>query len=570
MKKEKVVMLTLLIVVSSIAVLFIDIEYCTGTLNRFRSYEELKEFIKYRRPKFESPQYPSSLNSYGLSELKTLDEGGYSRTNIQVEGVDEADIVKTDGEYIYVISDQKVVIVKAYPAEEAAVLSKIIVNGTLKQIFINKKRLVVFYENHSRSEIKTFIDVYDISDRENPEVKREISFDGRYFSSRMIGDYVYVVVKKAAQLVKDEVVLPEMQSEGVTKVMCASEIYYSDIPHCGYVFTTIVAVNVCEDEQEPSCETILSGYTTNVYVSLENVYLVVGYSGKTLLHRIHVENDEISYVADGQVPGTVLNQFSMDEHDGYFRVATTLHRKNNVYVLNMDLEIVGRLEDIAPGETIHSARFMGNMCYLVTFQKIDPFFVIDLSDPYKPEILGELKITGYSDYLHLYDENHVIGVGKETIPEEAWFSWHQGVKISLFDVTNMFDPKEIAKYEIGDRGSDSPVLRDHKAFLFDREKNLLVIPVSVTKMNESGAPLYIYGKTVYQGAYVFTISLTLEEKIVLRGRITHIENGEVNDASFHIIRTLYIGEVLYTISNSKLKMNSLSDLTEINELNLNE
>jgi len=570
MKREKVVMLTLLIVVSSIAVLCTDIEYCTGTLNRFRSYEELKEFIKYRRPKFESSQYPSSLNSYGLSELKTLDEGGYSRTNIQVEGVDEADIVKTDGEYIYVISDQKVVIVKAYPAEEAAVLSKIIVNGTLKQIFINKKRLVVFYENHSRSEIKTFIDVYDISDRENPEVKRDISFDGRYFSSRMIGDYVYVVVKKGAQLVKDEVVLPEMQSGGVTKLMCATEIYYSDIPHYEYVFTTIVAVNICEDEQEPSCETILSGYTTNVYVSLENVYLAVGYSGKTVLHRIHVENDEISYVADGQVPGTVLNQFSMDEHDGYFRVATTLHRKNNVYVLNMDLEIVGRLEDIAPGETIHSARFMGNMCYLVTFQKIDPFFVIDLSDPYKPEILGELKITGYSDYLHLYDENHVIGVGKETIPEEAWFSWHQGVKISLFDVTNMFDPKEIAKYEIGDRGSDSPVLRDHKAFLFDREKNLLVIPVSVTKMNESGAPPYIYGKTVYQGAYVFTISLTLEDKIVLRGRITHVENGDVDDTSFHVIRTLYIGEVLYTISNSKLKMNSLSDFTEINELNLNE
>jgi len=297
--------------------------------------------------------------------------------------------------------------------------------------------------------------------------------------------------------------------------------------------------------------------------------LAIGYQDETVLHRIQIENNEISYVADGQVPGTVLNQFSMDEHDGYFRIATTLHWKNNVYTMNMDLEIVGRLENIAPRETIHSARFMGDICYLVTFQKIDPFFVIDLSNPYSPQILGELKIIGYSDYLHPYDENHVIGVGKETIPEAADFSWHQGVKISLFDVTDMCEPKEIAKFIIGDRGSDSPVLRDHKAFLFDREKNLLVLPVSVTKINESGAPPYIYGEAVYQGAHVFTVSLMLEEKIMLRGRITHIENGDVRDTSFHIIRTLYIGEVLYTISNSKLKMNYLSDLTEINELNLN-
>jgi inhibitor of cysteine peptidase len=571
MKKEKVVILTLLITVSAIVMICPHMEYCTATLSRFKSYEGLREFLQNRKYSFQSRLPSLSSESYGSAELRAmwgLDD--YSKTNIQVEGVDEADIVKTDGEYIYVISGQKVVILKAYPAEEAAILSKIAVNGSLKQILINEGRLVVFYENCSSNEIKTFIDIYGVLDRENPVVKREIAVDGRYFSSRMLGDYVYVVVRKAASLVEDEVDLPRIYFEAKYNIISATEIYYSDIPDSGYVFTTIVAVNVYEDEQEPSYETVLSGWTTNMYVSFENIYLAIGYWDKTVLHRIHVENDEISYVADGQVPGTVLNQFSMDEHDGYFRAATTLHRKNNVYVLNMDLEIVGRLEDIAPGETIHSARFMGNMCYLVTFQKIDPFFVIDLSDPYKPEILGELKITGYSDYLHLYDDNHVIGVGKETIPEAAWFSWHQGVKISLFDVTNMFDPKEIAKYEIGDRGSDSPVLRDHKAFLFDREKNLLVIPVSVTKMNESGAPPYIHGKTAYQGAYVFTISLALEEKIVLRGRITHIENGEVNNASFHIIRTLYIGEVLYTISNSKLKMNSLSDLTEINELNLNE
>jgi len=574
MKNGKIVILTLLIITSTFAVLCTDIEYCTATLNKFESYEELRNFLERRRYGFEPPRFLLDIESSDSvrAQLRALWGLGcdYSKTNVQVEGVDEADIVKTDGEYIYVISGQKVVIVKAYPAEEAAILSKIAVNGSLKQIFVNEERLVVFYENCSGNEIKTFINIYDISDRKKPGVKREITVDGCYFSSRMIGDYAYVVARKAASLVEDEVDLPEIYFEGESKIISATEIYYSDIADYGYIFTTIVAVNVYEDEQEPSYETVLSGWTTNMYVSFENIYLAIGYWDKTILHRIHIENLEISYVADDQVPGTVLNQFSMDEHEGYFRIATTLQRKNNVYILNMDLETVGRLENIAPRETIHSARFMGDICYLVTFEKIDPFFVIDLSTPYNPQILGELKITGYSDYLHPYDENHVIGVGKETIPETAEFSWHQGVKISLFDVTNMCEPKEIAKYVIGDRGSDSPVLRDHKAFLFDREKNLLVIPVSVTKINESGAPPYIYGKTVYQGAYVFTISLTLEEKIVLKGTITHIENGKVHNSFYHIIRALYIGEVLYTISNSKIKMNSLSDLGEINELNLNE
>ncbi|MDI6691067.1 MAG: beta-propeller domain-containing protein [Candidatus Bathyarchaeota archaeon] len=576
MKSGKVVALTLLIVVSAIAMLCVDVEYCTATLNRFTSYEELKEFLQHRKYSFEPYGYlPSIESQWGLAELKTMGANDYSKTNIQVEGVDEADIVKTDGEYIYVISGQKVVIVKAYPAEEAAVLSKITVNGTLKQIFINEERLVVFYEAGSWSETETFINIYDVLDRENPISKGEITVDGCYFTSRMIGDYVYVVVRKAASLVEGEVALPEIYSEGECKVIPATEIYYSDIADYGYIFTTIVAVNVQEDGQEPTDETVLSGWTTNMYVSQENIYLAIGYRDKTILHRIHIENGEISYSADGEVPGTVLNQFSMDEHEGYFRIATTLHRKNNVYILNMDLEIVGMLENIAPRETIHSARFMGNTCYLVTFEKIDPFFVIDLSDPYSPEVLGELKITGYSDYLHLYDENHVIGVGKETIPAGTGdFSWYQGVKISLFDVTDMSEPKELAKYEIGNRGTDSPVLRDHKAFLFDKEKNLLVIPVSVAEIDESkypnGVPPYISGEIVWQGAYVFTISLTLEEKIMLRGTITHVENGDVHNTAYQTKRTLYIGEVLYTISNNKIKMNSLPDLSEINELTLNE
>jgi inhibitor of cysteine peptidase len=278
----------------------------------------------------------------------------------------------------------------------------------------------------------------------------------------------------------------------------------------------------------------------------------------------------------------VLNQFSMDEYAGYFRIATTFRTsgssQNNVYVLDMDLNIVGRLEGLAPKETIYSARFMGDRCYLVTFRKVDPLFVIDLKNPYDPEVLGQLKITGYSDYLHPYDEDHVIGVGKETVEaEQGDFSWYQGVKISLFDVSDVENPKEIAKYEIGDRGTDSPVLSDHKAFLFDKLKNLLVMPVSVAEIDENkylnGVPLTARGDFVWQGAYVFDISL--DEGLVLKGRITHLEDdsdlmksGYYFSSPFSVKRSLYIDNVLYTISDKKIKMNSLEDLEQINEIEL--
>ena len=278
----------------------------------------------------------------------------------------------------------------------------------------------------------------------------------------------------------------------------------------------------------------------------------------------------------------------MDEYNGYFRIATTTGHvarnmeeatsANHIYVLNLNMSIVGKIENIAPGETIYSARFMGNRCYLVTFKKVDPFFVIDLEDPTNPKILGKLKISGYSDYLHPYDENHIIGIGKETVEAEGGdFAWYQGVKISLFDVSDVENPKEISKYVIGNRGTETPVLYDHKALLFDKNRNLLVIPVLVAEINEEeypeGVPPYIHGEYTWQGVYVFKISL--EEGIILRGKITHLENETISMIDYYYLyspymvkRALYIGNVLYTISDKKIKMNSLDTLDKINEIEL--
>ncbi len=556
-------------------------------LKKFSSYEELKNFVKASSQAYPYSFWESPSQTLGLRATVTENVAGgygapdYSTTNIQVAGVDEADVVKTDGEYIYVVSNKSVVIVKAYPAEEAEVISTIDLDGTLRGVFVNKDRLVIFEDEG----YKAFIRVYDMSDRTNPIQASNVSLDGYYLNSRMIGDYVYVVINKPAYCQNDEVELPKIYSDDEVREISATDIYYSDISDYSYAFTTIVAVNVQNDDQEPTLKPFLLGATSNMYVSLNNIYIAFPENDNTLIYRIHIDENEIGIRASGDVPGYVLNQFSMDEHEGYFRIATTTGHiarsleeassRNHVYVLDMNLDIVGRLEDLAPGETIYSARFMGSRCYLVTFRKVDPLFVIDLEDPRNPRVLGQLKITGYSDYLHPYDENHVIGIGKETVAaDEGDFAWYQGVKISLFDVSDVENPKEIHKYEVGDRGTDSPILRDHKALLFDKSKNLLVIPVLVAEIDEEkypgGVPPNTHGDYVWQGAYVFDISL---ERLVLKGRITHLEDatdimksGYYFSSPYSLKRSLYIDNMLYTISDKKVKINSLENLEEINEV----
>jgi len=402
----------------------------------------------------------------------------------------------------------------------------------------------------------------------------------------MIGDYAYVVINEPVYEEDDGVNLPRIYSEGTEKEIPATDIYYSGVADYYYMYTTIIAINTQDDNQEPTYETILLGASSNLYVSRDNIYLTfpvwggdVGDSQKTAIHRIHIQGSAVNYTASGEVPGMVLNQFSMDEYDDHFRVATTTYgqtTENNVYILNMSLNITGSLEDLAPGETIYSARFMGERGYLVTFKQVDPLFVIDLKNPYDPEVLGYLKVTGYSDYLHPYDENHIIGIGKETT-DAGEFAWYQGVKISLFDVTDVSNPREISKLEIGDRGTDSPVLWDHKAFLFDKSRELLVMPVLVAEVDQSeypeGVPSWAYGEPVWQGGYIFNVSL--DQGIQLKGRITHIENlGDLEQDydyywyPFSVERSLYIGDVLYTISDAKIMMNNLGNLGYINEVQL--
>jgi uncharacterized secreted protein with C-terminal beta-propeller domain len=614
-KIHAIIIVSIILSLAVVAAFTPDYEVNAETrLKSFTSYDELKNFVS-KSTQYQgwystggtrglSGQWLSPLTFMESTNVDTLPD--YSTTNVQVEGVDEADIVKTDGTYIYVISKQTIIILEAYPAEEAQILSRLTFEGNIKGVFINEDRLAVFEDTNwlyyaeykmmpdptNYQSPQTTVRIYNIADRAHPASVRNVSIDGGYFSSRMIGDYVYVLAQQGVYMQQNEVAIPRIMVSGTTEEIPATDIYYTNVTDNFNNYLHVLAVNILNDQQEPASKSYLLGYASTMYVSPNNIYIAYpSYQNQvetTRIHRIRIEEGEIDYEATGEVPGHVLNQFSMDEFNGYFRMATTIGEvwstgitasRNNVYVLDMELDTVGSLEDLAPGEKIYSARFMGNRCYLVTFRKIDPLFVIDLGIPAYPQVLGQLKITGYSDYLHPYDENHIIGIGKETIEaEEGNFAWYQGVKISLFDVTDVAVPKEITKYEIGDRGTDSPILYDHKAFLFDREKNLLVIPVTVAEIDEAkypgGVPDNMYGDFVWDGAYVFHISL--EDGLEFRAGITHlpdnsdlIKSGYWYHSEYSVKRSLYIDNVLYTISELKIKMNSLADLSEIGEINLN-
>lgn len=643
-----------------------------GDIKTFKSYEELEGFVSqtsydgYGYAYAESAVGPTATAGTTTAQAKSDTSSGasdYSETNIQIEGVDEPDIVKNDGKYIYVVSGKKVIIVNAYPAENMEILSEIEFDNYVNNIFINDDKLIVFSQGNEYIENeadivcirapcggystqKTMILVYDIADREEPELKNEFVGDGSYRDARMIGDYVYVV--SSNYIYPDRIVLPMFEVNGVKESVDVQEIRYFDNYDSGYVFSSIMSIDL--DGGDFEREVFLTGNTNTLFVSENNIYLtgtkqiryedyqermiedvilkilprsernqvedvldsdmevyekmneigeiVQDYSSslvgdersefdreleekleefqkdiaketeKTIIHKIEINEGDISYKAKGEAPGTVLNQFSMDEHEGNLRIATTtggwrVNNLNHLFVLDEDLDIIGSVEDLAKDERIYSVRFIGDKAYMVTFRQVDPLFVIDLSNPNKPEVLGFLKVTGFSSYLHPYDENHIIGIGKEATEQGRV----QGVKIALFDISDFENPKEVAKYEVEEKWSDSNALYDHKAFLFDRDKNLLVLPMSYSKEIGLGDRGYMEYEH-WQGAYVFDID---KNEISLKGKISHKpEDGEEGYyyGPYAVQRSLYMDDVLYTISRSFIKANDLSDLDFVEELEL--
>ncbi len=619
--------------------------------NNMGSGMYLMEAVGVPAPAPMAPATDSVMNSAQKSATSGTGSSAasdYSSTNVQVQGVDEADIVKNDGQYIYTIKGRTVRVVQAYPANAMKELAQISIdpdqNFYPKEMYVSGNKLIVvgqsggyFYPMvkmarpavgfttmpYYRSTQKTKLVIVDITNHEQPSIVRRVDFDGNYNTSRRVGDTVYMVMndypsfpyfyqqERTESELNAENFLPKMKDSVSGKeeliVPCSGIKMFPKTSSYNFLITAAVPVeNLTQTVQRE----VIVGNVEHVYASTSNLYVAAtDYRGgyyfapesvqKTALYKFALGNGTIKFAGSGNVNGTVLNQFSMDEDAAQnVRIATTQTQyypgpvpmidgagttmpirwtepkiSNNVFVLNSAMKQIGAVTGIAPGENIYAARFVGGRGYLVTFKQIDPLFVIDLSVPTAPRILGELKIPGYSNYLHPYDENHLIGFGKmvdESIdadkvhsPSAVYYTAVQGMKLGFFDVTNVAAPKQMYSEIIGTRGTDSEVLTDHRALLFDKAKGLMAFPITVYQGSGSadsvGGSDY-YGTPVFEGAYVYKVGLA--DGFKLQGKIAHADNI--------IRRALYIGENLYTVSASMIKANSLSDLHELASLVLKD
>ena len=613
---------------------------------------------------------PAAIPQGAVDKTKSGDLE-YSTTNVQVEDVDEPDYLKNDSKYVYIVSQNTLSIIDAYPAESAKLVLKIALDTEsqyIQNMFLNEDRLVIFYNGQSDDEVIPQYDfvprrsyssvthalIVDVSDKENPTILKDYSIEGYFSDARMIGNYAYFVTNSDIDYQYPR--LPVIMEDSV-RIMTPEAFYFDNVEQFSN-FNTLTAIDIFGDMV--NSETFLMGYTGSIYVSEDNFYITYQqnmpfgfyenssrdrffdvivpllpseiqekikeiqndssisssmqwikiselmqkaynemdknekeklfekikdalneYDAKiqeetnnTIIHKISIDDDKIKYVAKGSVPGRLLNQFSMDQSGDRFRVVTTTEyhtqyqgmiRANAVYVLDEQLNIVGKLDQIAPDESVYSARFIGDRLYLVTFQQIDPFFVIDLSKD-TPKILGELKIPGFSNYLHPFDNEHIIGIGRDTKEIEEGRVQQLGIKIALFNVADVNNPRVIDDVIIGDSATYSEALYDHKAFFFDKTKGILSIPITgdAKNLNENSRSKMIapdYNR--WNGFYVF--GLDSLDGFDLKGKVTHSDS----DSRYYGMsnaRTFYIYDVLYTASEGYLKMNAMDDLKEVNSL----
>ncbi|MDH3364468.1 MAG: beta-propeller domain-containing protein [Thermoplasmata archaeon] len=558
-----------------------------GSLAQFSSYGELQSFIDATRNDGEYATYSPETREL-LTPAAMDGSSSYSTTNVQVYGVDEADLVKTDGEHIFVVSNGDVTIIDAQPEDSMEAIAVIgageilgfepnDVSLSVSGVYVWSSKLVVVSNVYEYEETEEFwyfvqpttrivnhhraiVSVFDLTEPSAPQLDFSIGVSGWHLTSRMIDGVVYLVAQWGIYEVDDRISVPNAWNRDSRKEFDIDKVHYDGETQCTDAFVNLMAVDASDGKHREM--SVITGFASTVYMSQDAMYLTyrkwVGEllwvdgeaaaedesTTRTTIHKIAVDRLTMEAVATGNVKGWLLNQFSMDEMDGMLRVATTtswMESENNVYVLGSDLSIIGSLEGLAPTERIYASRFLGDTLYLVTFRQVDPLFVIDLSDPIAPVVVGELKIPGFSSYLHPIGDGLVIGIGSQ--------DGH--VKLSLFDVSDPAMPIEKDSY-VADDMSWTPVSSDHKAMLYDPARSLLVIPITTYD--------YTVDYSYQSAAWAFNVSA--EEGIFLWGKISH----DSLDQYGRITRSLYIDDALYTVSRTAVVASSLADLSELGSL----
>ena len=546
-----------------------------------------------------------------IEDRNEIKESGIekSETNIQVKNVDEADIVKVDDKYIYYISEDKVVIIDAQIAETSEKISEINYkddNFYPREIYVKNQKLVVIvnkYDNSCKTKIistddeaitdidvtqndktKSGMIIYDISNIKEPKEIRKVMIEGDYISSRMIDDNIYYVASKyimTSNIKRNKIedldenkYKPVYQDTAVSKeekcINYDSIYYFNEIQDTNYLMLAGLNIN---SNEEAEVRTFL-GAGQYVYSSEKNMYIATnkmtygeGYEvlgGSTHLLKISINNGKFKFEAEGTVDGQVNNQFSMDESENTdsttFRIATTTGNiwvdkttANNLYILNDKLEVIGKVENFGKEEKIYSVRYVGNKAYIVTFKQTDPLFVIDLSKSDNPQILGELKIPGYSTYLHPYDETHLIGFGYDT-KEDGTRVITNGLKMTMFDISDLNNPQELFKVTIGDsKYTYSELLYDHKALLFSKEKNIIAFPLYSSSGRKTNSRAAIY-------------NIDLEKGFSLKGEIANITDKYEENVK----RIVFVNGTYYTLSDSLVKVANMDTLEVVKEFTIGD
>lgn len=565
------------------------------------------------------------IDSVGSTESSSSSSNtkDYSTTNIQVENVDEADIVKTDGDYIYSISEDNVIITDVKDPKQPKVVATIQSedDDIPEDIILYKDKLVVISTKGNQTQryyynnrMNTVVKIYNITSREKPVLTKSYEMYEPYYTSRCIDNVLYVISSGNLRKEDDEIVV------GYNEDNMEKELSIDKIKYLKDVKTTKQTLISTVDLNNETADIKLDSYLMNIsnaYVSENAIYLLnqkynndskipikllFGFKGVfgledyyemdsesgyyTEIYKFDIK-ENVEYKAKTKVKGKTINQYSLDEKDNHLRIALYDNDGSRVAIFDEDLKQIGISDNVAKGEKMYSSRFIGDKVYFVTYKTMDPLFVMDLSNETKPKVLGKLKIPGYSTYLHPYDENHIIGIGMETkeiinrnsngkvISTTAKVV---GMKMALFDVSNVNSPVQISSVVIGDSRTTSAILTNPKALLFSKEKSLIAIPVNkysqdfeVTSSNNYETMINNYTKygKPYNAEGYFVYNINVQDGFKLKGVITHEKTKTTYYYSnSKLLRGLYIDNNLYTVSETMIKVNELDSLKAVGELKL--
>lgn len=573
-----------------------DAEPRPAKAQRLKAFSSCDALVRYARrhgsrtfgPRGVTPRTPAPvLAPEGGDERRDSAAGqDFSTTNVQEAGVDEPDIVKTDGKRLFAIAGGKLHAMAVDTGAPRPLGSLQLPGGGEHQLLVQGDRALVIsgggvvpVDDVVEAPIApqpqgTVLTEVDVRDPAAMRVIRTLTVDGLYVSARQTGPTARVVLSSAPDFAGEAIDRRAVRRAGLSTWLPSAVLErrgvksHRRLVRCGAVrrpqaFSGLGMLTVLTIDMEKGLPAIdadaLMTDAQTVYASDKSLYVATerwigavsperrpptGMS--TAIHAFDAsQRGKTAYRASGRVPGFLLNQWSMSEHAGHLRVASTTapvwwqgaqHEESESFVTVLAqrggrLAEMGKVGGLGRGERIHAVRFIGDAGYVVTFRQVDPLYTLDLADPARPRVLGELKILGYSAYLHPVGENLLLGVGQDATPEGRT----RGTQLSLFDVSNLKAPTRLHAVGLGS-GSSSEAEFDHHAFLYWPATRLAVLPVNVS------------------GASGFSLDRAAGIREV--GRIAHGPDAQIR-------RSLVVGDRVYTVSEQGVKASRLDNLADV-------